>query len=363
VDTACSSSLVAVDLACKALLNGDCDYALAGGVNVILKPEMTIAMSKATMLSKDGYCKSFDSRADGYVRGEGVGLVVLRRLSDARAAHRSIYAIIRGSGVNSDGKTNGISVPSGDAQEALTRRVLNDAGVAASSVGYVEAHGTGTPVGDPIEAVALGRVFSEGRGDAPVLLGSVKTNIGHLESASGIAGLIKTALCLHHARIPRNLHFEHPNPAIDFDQLKLRVVTQAQAWPADNTPRRAAVNSFGFGGTNAHGLPRRGPRAVSRGLRHPSGEPADRPRGGHLLLQLLSPPCDAVGEHADRRLGACRRSACDPAPAASGLGQRHDRWADLSKPHHCTGQYHVPVRNYRYLTDTGVYPRSGGGPR
>ena len=252
VDTACSSSLVAVDLACKALLNGDCDYALAGGVNVILKPEMTIAMSKATMLSRDGSCKSFDSRADGYVRGEGAGLVVLRRLSDARAARSSIYAVIRGSGVNSDGKTNGISVPNGDAQEALTRRVLTDAGVEAASVGYVEAHGTGTPVGDPIEAAALGRVFSEGRGDAPVLLGSVKTNIGHLESASGAAGLIKAALCLQHAQIPRNLHFENPNPAIDFDRLKLRVVTQTQDWPADNTPRRAAVNSFGFGGTNAH---------------------------------------------------------------------------------------------------------------
>lgn len=286
VDTACSSSLVAIDLACKALLQGDCDYALAGGVNVILKPEMTIAMSKATMLSKDGYCKSFDSRADGYVRGEGAGLVVLRRLSDARAAGSSIYAIIRGSGVNSDGRTNGISVPNGDAQEALTRRVLNEAGVAPASVGYVEAHGTGTPVGDPIEAAALGRVFSEGRGDAPLLLGSVKTNIGHLESASGVAGLIKAALCIHHAQIPRNLHFEKPNPAIDFDQLKLRVVTQEQAWPAGATPRRAAVNSFGFGGTNAHVVLEQAPDEP--GADQPGARPAPGRRGAPLVFPLAA---------------------------------------------------------------------------
>jgi acyl transferase domain-containing protein len=172
--------LVAVDLACKAILNGACDYALAGGVNVIIKPEMTIAMSKATMLSRDGRCKSFDSRADGYVRGEGAGLVVLRRLSHARAAGNPIYAIIRGSGVNSDGLTKGISVPNGDAQEALTRRVLKEAGVRSSTIAYVEAHGTGTPVGDPIEATALGRVFSEGRGasDGPLLLGSVRPTSG-----------------------------------------------------------------------------------------------------------------------------------------------------------------------------------------
>ena len=222
VDTACSSSLVAVDLACKALLNGDCDYALAGGVNVILKPEMTIAMSKATMLSRDGSCKSFDARADGYVRGEGAGLVALRRLSDARAAGNPIYAIVLGSGVNSDGRTKGISVPNGDAQEALSRHVLKEAGVRSSTIHYVEAHGTGTPVGDPIEAAALGRVFSEARSanDGPVLLGSVKTNIGHLESASGVAGLIKTALCLKHGEIPANLHFQTPNPAIDFDTLE-----------------------------------------------------------------------------------------------------------------------------------------------
>ncbi|MFZ5894797.1 MAG: SDR family NAD(P)-dependent oxidoreductase [Myxococcota bacterium] len=255
VDTACSSSLVAVDLACKALLNGDCDYALAGGVNVILKPEMTIAMSKATMLSRDGRCKSFDSRADGYVRGEGAAMLLLRRAVNIRRTHRT-YALIRASGVNSDGKTPGISVPNGEAQEALTRRVLADANVSPATVGYVEAHGTGTPVGDPIEATALGRVFREGRSsDSPALrLGSVKTNLGHLESASGVAGLIKAALCVKLGEIPGNLHFEKGNAAIDFEGLRLQVVSQNEPWPSAEQPRRAAVNSFGFGGTNAHVL-------------------------------------------------------------------------------------------------------------
>ncbi len=253
VDTACSSSLVAIDLACKTLLNRECDFALAGGVNVILKPEMTIAMSKATMLSRDGRCKSFDARADGYVRGEGAGMLLLKRLADVVPSDR-VYAIIRGSGVNSDGKTPGISVPNGDAQEALTRRVLADAGVSPASVGYVEAHGTGTPVGDPIEANALGRVFSEGRThDAPaLLLGSVKTNLGHLESASGVAGLIKAALAVSIGKIPPNLHFESGNPAIDFEKHRLRVASAVEEWPDSLKPRRAAVNSFGFGGTNAH---------------------------------------------------------------------------------------------------------------
>ena len=266
VDTACSSSLVAVDLACKALLNRECDLALAGGVNVILKPEMTIAMSKATMLSRDGTCKSFDAKADGYVRGEGAATLVLRRLEDALAAGNRIYAVIRGSGVNSDGQTKGISVPNGAAQEALTRRVLRESEVPASTVDYVEAHGTGTPVGDPIEVAALGRVFSEGRGENArrVLLGSVKTNIGHLESASGVAGLMKAALALHHRQIPPNLHFTEPNPAIDFDGLRLQVVQQLQPWPQTDSPRRAAVNSFGFGGTNAHVILEESPASNER---------------------------------------------------------------------------------------------------
>jgi acyl transferase domain-containing protein/surfactin synthase thioesterase subunit/NADPH:quinone reductase-like Zn-dependent oxidoreductase/NAD(P)-dependent dehydrogenase (short-subunit alcohol dehydrogenase family) len=293
VDTACSSSLVAIDLARKALLNGDCDFALAGGVNVILKPEMTIAMSKATMLSPDGACKSFDARANGYVRGEGAGLVMLRRLSEAQAAGNRIYAVLIGSGVNSDGATNGISVPNGLAQEALSRRVLAEAGVPAASVGYVEAHGTGTPVGDPIEANALGRVFSEGRADGDVcLVGSVKSNIGHLESASGVAGLIKAALCVHHGEIPSNLHFERANPAIDFPALKLKVADAHAPWPAAAGPRRAAVNSFGFGGTNAHVLIEQAP----------PDEPAGELREAAVPALLL--PAGAHAEAALRGLAA-----------------------------------------------------------
>ncbi len=293
VDTACSSSLVAIDMARKALLNGDCDFALAGGVNVILKPEMTIAMSKATMLSPDGACKSFDARANGYVRGEGAGLVLLRRLSEAKAAGNRIYAVLIGSAVNSDGATHGISVPNGLAQEALSRRVLAEAKVPAASVGYVEAHGTGTPVGDPIEANALGRVFSEGRADGEVcLVGSVKSNIGHLESASGVAGLIKAALCVQHGEIPSNLHFERANPAIDFAGLKLQVVDAHTRWPAGVGPRRAAVNSFGFGGTNAHVLIEQ----------VPDGEPASEMREPVFPALLL--PAGAHSEPALRALAA-----------------------------------------------------------
>lgn len=255
MDTACSSSLVAIDAAVNALLRGDCDYALAGGVNCILGPDNTIAMSKATMLSKDGYCKSFDARANGYVRSEGAGLVLLKRMPDALARGNRIYAKILGTGVNSDGRTKGISVPSGEAQEALTRSVLRATGVPAHTIDYVEAHGTGTPVGDPIEVGALGRVLSEGRAPGNTcLLGSVKSNIGHLEPASGVAGIIKVALCLHHGAIPPNLHFKTPNPAIDFDALRLEVVTENRPWPETDTPRRACLNSFGFGGTNAHAV-------------------------------------------------------------------------------------------------------------
>lgn len=192
VDTACSSSLVAVHLACQSLRIGECTMALAGGINTLLKPDMTIGFSKASMLSPDGRCWSFDARANGYVRGEGGGIVVLKPLESALQDGNPIYAVIRGSAINEDGRTDGITVPSATAQEAMLRTAYRRAGVDPSQVGYVEAHGTGTPVGDPIEANALGRVFSEGRSsDEFCLMGSVKTNIGHLESASGIAGLIK----------------------------------------------------------------------------------------------------------------------------------------------------------------------------
>ncbi|MEU8989182.1 type I polyketide synthase [Streptomyces sp. NPDC048558] len=253
VDTACSGSLVAVHLAARSLWSGECSLALAGGVNVMIAPNMTIAESKGGFLSPDGRCKAFDASADGYARGEGVGVVVLKPLARALADRDPVHALIRGTAVSQDGHSNGITVPNGDAQEAAMRTACRLAGVKPHTVQYVEAHGTGTPVGDPVEAGAIGRVFSEGRpADERVVIGSVKTNIGHLEAAAGVAGLIKTALSLKHGRIPGQLHHREPNPAIPFDELQLHVQTELGEWPRHSGPRLAGVNSFGFGGTNAH---------------------------------------------------------------------------------------------------------------
>ncbi|GET39295.1 type I polyketide synthase [Microseira wollei] len=256
LDTACSSSLVAVHFACRSLWNGECSLALAGGVNVMLKPEWTISFSKAGMLSPDGRCKSFDAQANGFVRGEGAGIVVLKPLSAALTDGDPIYAVIRGSGINQDGRTNGITVPNGKAQETLLQKVCRQAGVSPQQIQYVEAHGTGTAVGDPIEANALGTVLGANRDPGNYcVVGSVKTNIGHLESAAGIAGLIKVALSLKHRQIPPNLHFHTPNAKIRFEELRLRVPQTLETWPDNgNSPRLAGVNSFGFGGTNAHVL-------------------------------------------------------------------------------------------------------------
>ncbi|WP_067470427.1 type I polyketide synthase [Nocardia amamiensis] len=255
VDTACSGSLVALHLATQAIWNGECTHAVVGGVNVMLAPNMTIAESKGGFLSPDGRCKTFDASANGYARGEGAGVVLLKPLAQARADRDSIYALIRGTAVTQDGHTNGITVPNGDSQEAAMRAAYARAGVSPHEVQYVEAHGTGTSLGDPIEATAIGRVLSTNRrADDPVLMGSVKTNIGHLEAAAGVAGLIKAALSLKHGRIPANLHLKEPNPAIPFDEFGLRVPTQLTEWPQTDGPRYAGVNSFGFGGTNAHAV-------------------------------------------------------------------------------------------------------------
>ncbi|WP_369212146.1 type I polyketide synthase, partial [Streptomyces flavofungini] len=224
VDTACSGSLVAVHLAARSLWSGECSLAIAGGVNVMIAPNMTIAESKGGFLSPDGRCKTFDASADGYARGEGAGVVVLKPLSLALADHDPVYALIRGTAVSQDGHSNGITVPNAEAQEAAMRAACRQAGIAPREVQYVEAHGTGTPVGDPVEAGAIGRVFSEGRPPGErLVIGSVKTNIGHLEAAAGVAGLIKTALALKHGRIPGQLHHRTPNPAIAFDALRLHV--------------------------------------------------------------------------------------------------------------------------------------------
>jgi acyl transferase domain-containing protein/alpha-beta hydrolase superfamily lysophospholipase len=252
LDTACSSSLVALHQACNALALGDCDLAVAGGVNVMMNPATSILMSKGQFLSPDARCKSFDHRANGYARGEGAGILVLKPLSAAVRDGDRIHAVVRGTAVNQDGRTPGITVPRVESQRALIERACEVGGVGAASVGYFEAHGTGTAAGDPVEATAIG----EALGDSTEThwLGSVKSNFGHTEAAAGMAGVIKAALCLKRGEIPPNLHFEKPNPRIPFDRLPIKVPTEMTPFPAWQEPRRAGVNSFGFGGTNAHAI-------------------------------------------------------------------------------------------------------------
>ena len=256
VDTACSSALVAVSLACRAIWSGECEAALAGGVNALITPNSSIGFSKATMLSPSGECYAFDKRANGYVRGEGAGVVYLKPLSQALEDKDPIYAVIRAARVNQDGHTSSMTVPGVESQSEMLRLAYNDAGIPARQVVYVEAHGTGTSVGDPIETTALGNVLSLGRPDGEsCLIGSVKPNIGHLESASGIAGLIKAALVVDRDTVPPNRNFETPNPNIPFGKLQLKVATRLQPLPRPNGASPAvAVNSFGFGGTNAHAV-------------------------------------------------------------------------------------------------------------
>lgn len=251
LDTACSSSLVAIHLACKSLLDRSSDFALAGGVTVISRPENTIIMSKGQFLSHHGRCMAFDERAAGYVRGEGAGIVCLRRLDDALADGQRVHAVIRSSSVNHDGRTVGISLPNPAAQQALLKEVLLKANLDACTISYVEAHGTGTQAGDKAEISALNQVLGATPRDHRCFVGSVKTNIGHLESAAGVAGLIKATMVVSRGEIPPNLHFERPNPALQLDATCLQVPTKVEPWPSEDGPRRALVNSFGYGGTNA----------------------------------------------------------------------------------------------------------------
>ncbi|HVQ99992.1 MAG TPA: acyltransferase domain-containing protein, partial [Mycobacterium sp.] len=251
VDTACSSSLVATHLAIASLRAGECDLAIVGGVNLILRSTIHRASAVLGALAADGRCKAFDASADGYTRGEGCGVVVLRRLPDARAAGDRVLAVLLGSAVNQDGASSGLTVPNGPAQTDLVREAIADAKIRPEAIGYVEAHGTGTPLGDPIELQALGAAL--GARVQPCYVGSVKSNIGHLEAAAGIAGLIKAVLAVHHAEVPASLHFEEPTPEVPWDELPLRVPTQRIPWPQAGRPV-AGVSAFGFTGTNAHVL-------------------------------------------------------------------------------------------------------------
>ncbi len=255
MDTACSSALTAVHSACEHIRAGRCTSALAGGVTVMITPGGFIGFSQASMLSPEGRCKAFDASADGFVRGEGAGMVLLKRLSDAIADGDPIRGVILGTAVNQDGHTNGISLPSPEAQARLVREACADAGIAPSSVGFVEAHGTGTAVGDPIEAHALADALCVDRPEgSPLPIGSVKTNLGHMETAAGIAGLVKALVMLERGQIPPSLHFRTPNPHIDFTKLKLRVPTELEPFPEVDGARIVGVNSFGFGGANAHAI-------------------------------------------------------------------------------------------------------------
>jgi myxalamid-type polyketide synthase MxaB len=320
IDTACSSSAVAVHLACESLDSGETEVCLAGGVNLILTPHGTIAFSQARMMAADGRCKTFDDRADGYVRGEGCGMLVLKRRDDALRDRDPILAVILGSAVNQDGLTNGLTAPNGPSQEAVIRQALRRAAVEPAEVGYVETHGTGTSLGDPIEVKALQNVLLPGRRPEDLCyLASVKTNIGHLESAAGAASLIKAALALTHRQIPGNLHFTRLNRYIKLDGTAMAIATQCRPWAAAATGRRVAgVSSFGFGGTNAHLLLTEAPAAAAGqalsgpGVAEPARGPAPAERPQHLLTLRAKSP-QALRELA-AVWAACFRERPDLAP-------------------------------------------------
>ena len=333
VDTACSSSLVAVHQAVSGLQLREADLALAGGVNAILSPVLTHAFWDAGMLAGDGRCKTFDAAADGYVRGEGCGVVVLKRLGDAQADGDRIWGVIRGSAVNQDGASPGLTAPSGGAQERVIEEALARGGLEPSTVDYLEAHGTGTQLGDPTEMNAAARVYGRARAPArPLLVGSVKTNIGHLESAAGIAGLIKTVLSMGFGVIPKHRNFRTPNPSIDWTRLPVQVVSDARAWPiVPGQPPRAGVSSFGFSGTNAHVV------VESYGIPPPSEAPELLRRAVHDLgvarPVAVSPPesasdippiADPIRPRATRFLPVSGKSA----PAVAELADRYLAWLD-----------------------------------
>ncbi|WP_132113287.1 type I polyketide synthase [Actinocrispum wychmicini] len=321
VDTACSSSLVAVHLAMRDLRAGMCELAIVAGVNLLVEPDASLALARAGMLAPDGRCKPFDAAANGYVRSEGCVVAVLKPLDRALADGDRVYAVVLGSDVTQDGRTNGLTAPNPAAQEDVLRRAYADARIEPSAVQYVECHGTGTLLGDPIEARALGTVVGAGRpAHQPCLIGSVKSTLGHLESAAGLAGLVKLALSLHHGSIPGTLHFRSGNPHIDFAGLGLEVVADAHDWPAGD--RLAAVSSFGFGGTNAHvvlsGAPT-GARRVATGQSH---------HGPYVLpVSARHPESLVAAAHglADRLAGTDVRDLPAVASALS-LRRTHHQW-------------------------------------
>jgi acyl transferase domain-containing protein len=308
VDTACSSGLVAAHLAARSIWSGESDQAVLGGVNLILKPELQIGFSTGGFLAPDARCKTFDARANGYVRSEGVGVLILKPLRKAVADGDQVYATLIGSALNEDGHTNGIAMPNGDAQIEVMRAAYKDAGINPNQVTYVEAHGTGTAVGDPTECGSIGTVVGSNRDDH-LLVGSVKSNIGHLEPASGIAGLVKATLSLHHQAVPPNVHFETPNPKIDFESLHLDVPTTLTPIPKKNGAIYAGINSFGFGGANAHAV------LKSHESKQPQSPNISESTGSPLLLVLSARSQDALKPLAESY--------------AEFLQQTDDSWQDI----------------------------------
>jgi acyl transferase domain-containing protein/NAD(P)-dependent dehydrogenase (short-subunit alcohol dehydrogenase family)/aryl carrier-like protein len=319
IDTACSSSLVALHWAVQSLRRRECDTALAGGVNLTLTADGSVLTSRARMMSFDGHCKTFDASADGYVRGEGCGMLVLKRLADAQRDGDRVLAVVRGSALNQDGRSSGLTAPNGQAQEAVIKSALANAQLKPGDVSMIEAHGTGTPLGDPIEIKALNAVYGNRTGGQKLKVGSVKTNIGHLEAAAGIAGVIKTVLALQHRTVPPHLHFQQPNPLIDWAHIAIEVPTALAPWdtPAGQ-PRRAGVSSFGFSGTNAHVLLEEAPPIPSSPTLAPSTDPQV------LMLSAQTPAALAeVAAQLAERLAQPDPPALPEVAATLALGRSH----------------------------------------
>ncbi len=319
VDTACSSSLVALHLACQNLRNSECDLAIAGGVNLLFTPDSSIAFSRTRMLDPSGRCRTFDANASGYVRGEGGGMIVLKRLSDAQRDGDNILAVIQGSAVNHNGRSSSLVAPNGPAQQTVIRQALEMSGVDPARVDYAEVQGTGTTVGQSLEVGALTSVLGSDRNsDKPLYIGSVKTNLGHLEGASGIASLIKTVLALQHKTIPPHLHFEEPNPHINWNEWSVKVPTQAVPWPERADGRVAAINCFGFGGTNAHVILAEPPASTAN-----SDNSLERPLHLLALSAKNATSLQGLAEQFHRHLEAHPDSAVADVCFSANTGRSH----------------------------------------